>query len=446
MIIMRLSLHTLVFTFSFLLMTSCDKSLLFPNSLLREGVTPSVVICDGESETYPKVVDYPVVPEGHPALECMRKRAHQIADIEWTPIRDIPGLSKPIPAGIMRTGIPYSSVKEKDKFVGLEVSFHTFMTALHNPRGVLYTEDVKEPPYYGVNCGPYYGTVCSGVVNYALGIDRPYESSMYENVPYIARVKNQTPEGICSGDILWSKGHVVLVIDISKDSDGAPLNFTILESAGETSIKKLSLASFQNRWETVGWVAYRNMRLAENLHYTPIPYVLNDGDDSVTVTYNEELCTSRGDKVTYVEGEDVTINVFSEEYHCLDLYRDGIMINSVPVGSEDITFRSLDSGMYTARLRNGTSVSKDICFEVINETTNVSSHGNDYFVSFGSANGIPVYIVVCSRSGVRYNVVDISQSDISAGGLRLQGDFSGKYLKVFYQGQFGKVSNEPIKL
>ena len=74
------------------------------------------------------------------------EKAHQIADIEWTPLKDIPGLTKPIPAGIMRTGIPYSSVKEKDKFVGQEVSFHTFMTALHTPRNVLYTEDVKESP------------------------------------------------------------------------------------------------------------------------------------------------------------------------------------------------------------------------------------------------------------------------------------------------------------
>ena len=445
-IFMRSHFFILTCTLSVILMASCEKGLLTLNPELRDGVSPIVVVSDGNAKNYPKEVDYPVVPENHPALECMRKKAHQIADIEWTPLKDIPGLTKPIPAGIMRTGIPYSSVKEKDKFVGQEVSFHTFMTALHNPRSVLYTEDVKEPPYYGVNCGPYYGTVCSGAVNYALGIDRPYESSMYENVPYIAKVKNQSAEGICSGDILWSPGHVVLVIDVKKDESGKPQSFTILESFGRTSIKELSLASFMKRWETVGWVAYRNMRLAENLQYTPIPYVLNEGDEEETVTYNEDLCTSRGDQVTYVEGESVVINVLTKKYPTLEVLRDGISIKKEPIVSEDVTFRDLESGLYTAHLCNNDDVSGDIYFEIINEKTSVSRFGGGYFVSFSSSNGVPVYLVVCTRSGVRHKIVDISQYDISSGGLLIQGNYSGMYLKVFYQGQYGKVSNSPIMI
>lgn len=414
--------------------------------VIHEGVSSSVVIKDESSETYPKEVDYPVVPEDHPALVCMRNKAHQMADIEWTPLKDIPGLTRPIPAGVLRTGIPYSSVKEKDKFIGQEVSFYTFMTALHNPRSVLYTEDVKEFPYFGVNCGPYYGTVCSGVVNYALGIDRPYESSMYENVPYIAKVKNQASEAICSGDILWSPGHVVLVINIKKNDEGKPVSFTILESYGRTSIKELSLASFEKRWETVGWVAYRNMRLAKNMQYEPIPYVYNDGDECAPATYNKDLCPSRGDQVTYVEGEDVIINVFSKKFKTLEVYRDGIMIQTIPIDSEDITLHALASGAYNAHLRNGNSVTEDVHFEIINEKTSVSRHGSEYLVSFGSSNGVPVYLVVCSRSGARNKIVDISKYDISAGGLLLQGDLSGLYLKVFYQGMYGRVSNEPIRL
>lgn len=443
---MRSHIFVLACILSSVLLSSCEKDSLSLDSELRDGVAATVVIDDEYADSYPKVVDYPVVPEDHPALECMRKKAHQIADIEWTPLKDIPGLTKPIPAGVMRTGIPYSSVKEKDKFVGQEVSFHTFMTALHNPRSVLYTEDVKEPPYCGINCGPYYGTVCSGAVNYALGIDRPYESSMYKNVPYIAMVKNQSAEGVCSGDILWSPGHVVLVIDVKKDESGKPQSYTILESNGRTSIKDLSLASFEKRWETVGWVAYRNMRLAENLQYTPIPYVLNDGDEGETITYNDDLCTSRGDHVTYIEGEDVVINVFTNKYKTLEVLRDGITIKKEPIISEDVTFRNLESGLYTAHLCSNDDVSGDIHFEIINEKTSVSRRGGEYYVSFGSSNGIPVYLVICSRTGARSKIVDISQYDISAGGLLLQGNLSGSYLKVFYQGQYGRVSNEPIRL
>ena len=429
-----------------LLFVACDKAILEVESGLREVASAPVIIGNGTLTSYPKEVDYPVVPDDHPALICMRKKAHQIADIEWTPLMDIPGLTKPIPAGITRTGIPYSSVKEKDKFVGLEVSFFTFMTAVHNPRSVLYTDDVKEAPYHGVNCGPYYGTVCSGAVNYALGIDRPYESSMYENVPYIAKVKNQSPEGVCSGDILWSPGHVVLVLNIENDESGVPVSFTILESNGRTSINKMSAASFNKRWETVGWVAYRNLRLADNVQYSSIPYVFNEGDVVASDSYNEDLCTSRGDKVTYVEGEDVTINIFNKEYNIMELYRDGIIIETMKVSSDDIIFTHLNSGSYAVHLRKDNMVTDDIRFEIINEHTNVSKLGNGLHVSFGSSNGLPVYLVICSQTGVRSKIVDISQYDISAGGLLLHGDYSGKYLKVFYQGQYGKVSNEPIKL
>lgn len=435
------SLFVCVFFFA------CEKALLDAESGMRYVASARVVIGDGSQTSYPKEIDYPVVPEDHPSLVCMRKKAHQIADIEWTPLKDIPGLTKPIPAGITRTGIPYSSVKEKDKFVGLEVSFHTFMTALHNPRSVVYTDDVKEPPYNGLNCGPYYGTVCSGVVNYALGIDRPYESSMYESIPYIAKVKNQTPDNIYSGDILWNDGHVVLVIDVKRDKDGLPLSFVILESAGRTSIKELSLSSFKKRWETVGWVAYRNLRLAENLSYTPNPYIVLEGESSgLSATYNNDVCTSRGDMATYVEGEDVTINVLNPEFKTIVVIKDGTILMSLPLSTQDLTLNSLESGSYSAYLCSDHSVSQEVFFEIIDEDTRVKKGKGKYAVSFGSSNGVPVYLVICSRTGSRKTIVDFTSEDLSAGGLLLGGNYSGLYLKVFYQGQYGRVSNVPIKL
>lgn len=432
--------------FAFLVFISCDTALSIEDSVLQD-IPFRMVEVDGQSGQYPKEVDYPVVPEDHPALVCMRKKAHQMADIRWIPLKDIPGLTKPIPAGIERVGLPYSSVKEKDKFVGQEVSFHTFMTALHNPRSVLYTEDVKEPPYHGTNCGPYYGTVCSGAVNYALGIDRPYESSMYESLPYIVKVKAQSPEGLCPGDILWSEGHVVLLIDIKKGEDGKLLEFTILESAGSTTIQSLSLDAIKNRWESVGWVAYRDMRLAENLNYTPNPYVINEGDPvGLVASFNKDICTSRGDMVTYLEGEEVVINILNPSYKTMEIAKDGFPFKTMTVAAEDITLHSLKAGSYSVHLRSDNSVSKDVFFEIINERTSVRRTGLNYEVSFGSSNGIPVYLVVCTRPGARKGIVDITPYDLSVGGLLLNGNYRGMYLKVFYQGSYGKISNEPIEL
>lgn len=72
-------------------------------------------------------------------INAVRKRAQQITNIRWEAKSDVPRKTGHFAAGGTYTGIPYSSVKEMDKFVGFDVSFHTFMTAVNNPRSVLYT-------------------------------------------------------------------------------------------------------------------------------------------------------------------------------------------------------------------------------------------------------------------------------------------------------------------
>ena len=54
------------------------------------------------------------------------RRASQLANITWTPILDVPGNEGVYPAGIEVLGIPYSSTKQIDKYVGLDVTFHTY--------------------------------------------------------------------------------------------------------------------------------------------------------------------------------------------------------------------------------------------------------------------------------------------------------------------------------
>lgn len=424
---------------------SCQPTLVVDDYTGNEAGIPEDVLLEIKRGNYPKEVDFPIVPDGHPSLVCMRKKAHQLAYIEWRPMGTVPGLIQPVPVGEIYKGIPYSSVKEKDKFVGMEVSFHTFMSAVNNPRSVFYTDNVSSPPYNGTNCGPYYGTVCSIAVNYALGIDRPYESSMYETIPYIAKVKEQSPSGVRPGDILWSKGHVVLVLDVHHVNKQI-LGFSILESSGCTSIKELSLEAFSERWKTVGWVLYRDLKLAENVDYSSIPYVFNPGDVAVIPEFNNDICTSRGDRVSYVEGESVTINVFNKQYDRIELYRNGILFSSILNDKADYVWDSLITGSYEAKLARDGSFSRSVFFEVINERTSVIKNGDSYDVFMGSENGIPLYWVVCSKNGARKLIKDISSSEKEAGELSIDGSYSGLFLKVFYQGEYGRVSNKPILL
>ena len=437
---MRHRFHAILLVLS--IVSSCNT--------LEEDFAP-VLYSDNEDDgiKYPKEIDYPVVPEDHPAIACMIKKAHQIADIHWVPLNPIPSLSDEwTPAGTEMYGIPYSSVKEKDKFVGLEVSFFTFMSAVNNPRSVIYTEDVKKPPYFGENCGLYYGTVCSMAINYALGIDRPIESKMYSQLPYIAKVKQQNPDGVYPGDILWSKGHVVLVLEIDRDSSGLPVSFSILESYGKTRIKKLSISEFEERWKKVDWVLYRYMKLDENLSYEPLPFVTNPGDPSVIFSFNSDICTSRGEKATYLQGEDVTVNVLDPSYDKIELSQDDALVNTTTVSSGivDYTFANLPEGMYSVKLSSMIKSSEPVLFEIVGERTSVSRNSKGYRVSFGSDFAIPEYIVICSKDGNRDAVIDISESDRVTGCKFISGHYPGKYLKVFYKGVFGSVSNSPIQL
>lgn len=438
---MRLTLFMGVVTIGILFAPSCDTLEIAPET--------SHNIADSQASIYPAEVNDPVVPEDHPAIVCMVKKAHQIADIKWAPLRSVPSLSENwIPAGTQMLGIPYSSVKEKDKFVGQEVSFYTFMSAVHNPRSVLYTEDVKKSPYYGGNCGMYYGTVCSMAVNYALGIERPVESKMYKTLPYIARVKYQSLDYLYAGDILWSEGHVVLIIGIDRDEDGLPITITILESSGNTRIKTLSRVAFQTRWEEVGWVAYRYLKLADNVNYEPLPFVNNTGDPIVSYDYNPDLCTSRGDYACFVSGEDVTINVFDASFDKLTVYQNKAIQQEIDIdpSKEDYILSHLPAGMYEAKLSLDNKQSKPTYFEIIDEDTTVTHDNDSYIVSFNSDNAIPEYVVICQRDGNRDAIIDISDQNILENRIYLEGNYSGKFLKVFYKGKYGRVSNTPIIL
>ena len=50
------------------------------------------------------------------------KRARQLTDFKWTPVKDFPAYTKKdgnflFPAGEELTGFPYSSVEREDKFI-----------------------------------------------------------------------------------------------------------------------------------------------------------------------------------------------------------------------------------------------------------------------------------------------------------------------------------------
>lgn len=385
----------------------------------------------------------------HPALINLKKRAHQIADIKWTTLGDVPSLAGVYPAGHTYTGIPYSSVKELNKYVGQDVSFYTFMSAVNNPRSVLYTERVSEYPYNGVNCASYYGSVCSMTINFALGFDRPYQSRMYGSLPFIKRVVDQNFKSLRPGDIIWKEGHVLLVIDVGRDEIDMVERIEILENAGYCAfIKSYTLSEFEQRWEGVDWIMYRNVELYkltdESRHY-----VIPEDEYVESITFNSDLSLDRGDKVTYREGETVKVNILSSDYSTLELYKSGELIGSQTyTDTPDISFPNLRYGKYQVRLSGNGRYSAPIFFEILQTETSVQVEDRLITVRFHSDNAIPEYVLFCNERGSIYFISDISPEEKLKGykTIKVSADLNGRYVKVFYRGEYGRVSNYMIPL
>ena len=376
------------------------------------------------------------------AVEAIQRRAHQIADVKWSPVGAVPrngGIT--YPAGKSVSGIPYSSVKELDKFVGHEVSFYTFLTAVQNPKSVLYTENVSQSPYHGVNCASYYGTVCSISVNYALGLDAPYESSMYAKLPFFEKVANQSPEAVKVGDVLWKPGHVVMVEDVN-DSDGSVESVSILESNGSgTSIRKYTYAEFSNRWNTSSWVLYRYLDFARVLEQDSIQFLSSLGQDNYTVSLNAPLCPSRGDRACYREGEEVVLNVLNTYNGAICIRRDGQMAYLFELGPEDLILSGLPAGTYDVLLHNG----KLACsFEVLQTEVVARKVSNGMAIDYSSSNGIPESVILCTATGTRKYIHVFTDEERESGRIIIPYADGADYLKVFFRGEYGRVSNEPM--
>lgn len=244
-------------------------------------------------------------------------------------------------------------MKELDKFVGHEVSFYTFLTAVQNPKSVLYTEHVGNVPYNGINCAAYYGTVCSMSVNYALGLDYPFQSNMYSDLPFFEKVKQQDPYGAKIGDVLGRSGHVVLIEDIKYNNDGTISSVYILESLDSyTKIKRYSLDSFVKRWETSSWVLYRYLDFGRVIRQEEYPFLSSVSLDNYSVEYESAICAQRGDKSCYRQGEQVVINVLSPCSREFKLFRNGQVFSEGSFHDDEIVFNDLPYGLYEVRVEN----------------------------------------------------------------------------------------------
>ena len=373
------------------------------------------------------------------------QRAKRISSIAWTPLAPIYShkLNGYFEANRSYEGIPYSSVKQLDKFVGLEVSFETFISAVNNPYSVLYTENVGASPYNGTNCSVYYGSVCSATVNYALNIKLPMTTSMYKTSGLFEKIPIQNITKAETGDIILKENsHVLMVLDVKISETDAEI---LLLESGDALAKEytLSKSSYEKKFPYGDWSIYRYKRKND------VEYDLSEENN---FERQKTICMSRGDKSCYRLNEKIEVSVLNTDYQYLVVENKDSVIYSTKIGSKgNVSIPISKPGKYTAYLSYeelGGEHEESTTFEVIETNVSCARSGRYVSVDYSSSNGIPSYIVICKNAkGDRSCVYVITDADRCLGHVDIHlRDDSGKFCKVFFQGEYGLVSNVPIEL
>ena len=381
-------------------------------------------------------------------------RAYQMTDLVFTPLHSFyanPDMS--YQKGKKYQGLVYSSVKETHTFVGMDVSFHTFMTALHNPKSVMYTENVSKSPYHGRNCGAYYGTVCSGLVTYALGMKVYKKTYDYPSCDLFELVEDQSSKGVRLADVINSGGHVQLVTGIRRNPhNNKAEEIEICEAvregcrrvilSGEELDKLLSRKKKRRK-------LYRYKYL-DSVRYSPLTEFVTVGDEKRTpFKYNDDICTNRGDKSCYIIGDTVVLNI-TKGYKNLEIFKDSTLYKSIIVEKDaDIILTDLPYGDYKARLVKGKNQSDYTYWKVIDAHVRIDTKNNT--VRFNSSNAVPVYAEFCTLSGGRPSkgVFELSDEDIRRGFVDVSSFTSSLekkfYMKVHFECDYGRVTNKAQK-
>lgn len=414
--------------------------------------------------------DYKDVPENKGILNFVRK-ALQLTNLKWTPLAAVPHRTGTFTPGTQVTGVPYSSVKELMKYVGKQVSIRTFMTAVHNPYSLLYTENTSAAnstsgygfTYHGKNCAAYYGMVCSSLQSYSLGINAYWDTYQFEYLArngFLEKIFDQSADGVKLGDIYWKHGHTRIITSVTRNEYNEVTNITMREATGTTrQVISYTAASFNEKLANENGILYRYQDVYKNLSYEPSPFIPVLNEQAETYVYNDDICTYAGDYAAFRCGESVWINYTKGTYTGVEIYKDNTLVTTLTLDASadvhkiDVTSYTGTYGYYKARLTDGTNASDYTYWQMIDAQVSVTKTGTVLDVDFSASNAMPQSCMLTNLAGVGYVTYDFSPEEISAGHVKFDAvklyaeqkngsEFtSTTYIKVLFQGEYGAVIN-----
>ena len=256
------------------------------------------------------------------------KRAHQFIDLTYTPVDFMPcstGIindkhesvrySSYFKPWYPKTGVIYSSCRVVEKYVGQNVSFETFMTAVRNPRSVMYTRNLTGSG--GKNVANWYGSVCSAFAGYALQLPYRMSCSEWPDIKGVTKLEYDSYDEFRLCDIVLSSGHIALITDLVRDENGHVVSIEISECT-TPNVRSLCYTpeAFTHAWMEHDYVMYRADWL-DSITYTPSPFVRLFGDPELPMPQiSTALMPNMGNKANYIRLRD-------EEKAELDILEEG---------------------------------------------------------------------------------------------------------------------------
>ena len=407
----------------------------------KDGTTFDIPIASIDSITFEERIEQPSITHYVESNEVL-DRAYKMASMKWIPKKPIPKRGGGFyPSNTTVMGAPYSSVKEINTYLFQDVSYHTFMTAVHNPRSVLYTDNISQAPYHGTNCAPYYGAVCSSSVMWALGIEIPYYANQIINLPDMTMLDYQVVDSLKVCDVIWKTGHVQMIYNLEYQADTL-YRITTFETAGDGShFNNYTKSQFLNLWNTSDYVGYRYSKLK----YSTEQAVFQDGGP---VVYNDYLCPSKGDRAVYRTTDTVTIHIFDTNYDEVVLAKGPSMLAKDGNNGYMQQYFGLQPGVYSVFLQHEGQKTASVSFEVVE--TNVSCElddGSESITIYFESSARPEYAALCDIHGNSRNH-PISDLDRWRGYITVPVSTNPNlcYCKVVFKGEYGRIINVPIRV
>ena len=370
------------------------------------------------------------------------ERAYKMATLQWTPLKQVPKRGGGFyPAGVTVTGVPYSEVKEINTYLFQDVSYHTFMTALHSPLSVVYTIDISQPPYHGTYCATYYGAVCSSSVFWALGLDIPYYTYDLESLSDFSVNEHQEIDSLRVCDVIWKTGHVQMIYDMEYRDDTLYQIMTFETSGEKAHFNYYTPEQFLIMWNTYGYVGYRYNKLKCSTQ----PAIFQEWDP---IIFNDALCPSKGDKSVYRSTDTVTIHIYDSNYDQIILTKGATLVASENYSGDMHQYQNLQPGIYNVFLQGGGGRTASVSFEVVdvNVSCSLSDDGTQITIYFESS-AKPAYAALSKISGYSH-YYPLSDIDRWRGYITLPRPTNPAYCfcKVIFKGEYGSVINVPISI